>query len=85
MKALTKNSDDRPLPDPALAELVPRSVAEELGVVEMPPVRDIAAIGSAFWIFASIMIWRGRYWRATIAVVAGGLIGQLPDLILGPI
>ncbi len=33
MKALTTTNDDRPLPDPALADLVPQSVAEELCVV----------------------------------------------------
>ena len=35
MKALTTTYDDRPLPDPALADLVPQSVAEELCVVPL--------------------------------------------------
>lgn len=35
MKALPTNNDDRPLPDPALADLVPQSVAEELRVVPL--------------------------------------------------
>ncbi len=33
MNALTKTTDDRPLPDPALADLVPLSVADEFRVV----------------------------------------------------
>ena len=43
-----------------------------------------AMVGSALWMFAAYMIWRGSFRVGTLFAIAGGAVCQLPDRIFGP-
>ncbi|TWU44665.1 hypothetical protein Poly51_59340 [Rubripirellula tenax] len=42
----------------------------------------IATFASGLWVASAVCIWHRRYWVGVAMLLAGGVIGQLPDMIL---